>query len=124
MMVGACMPTSWMENIKPASSLIVKPRCGEQGNALLIWLASVVMRWRLRTKQSDMAKVLNMKGEPQIEIDIRGIPFYKELLRTVERFHIYLHERMSHDDMGGYDYLEVQTKVGWVEFHFNEERYE
>ena len=122
MMVGACMPTSWMENIKPASSLIVKPRCGEQGNALLIWLASVVMRWRLRTKQSDMAKVLNMKGEPQIEIDIRGIPFYKELLRTVERFHIYLHERMSHDDMGGYDYLEVQTKVGWVEFHFNEER--
>ena len=68
---------------------------------------------------SDMAKVLNMKGEPQIEIDIRGIPFCKELLRTVERFHIYLHERMSHDD-----YLEVQTKVGGVEFHFNEERYE
>ena len=48
------MPTSWMENIKPASSLIVKPRCGEHGNALLIWLASAVMRWRLRTKQSDM----------------------------------------------------------------------
>ena len=68
---------------------------------------------------SDMAKVLNMKGEPQIGIDISGIPFYKELLRTVERFHVYLHERMSHDD-----YLEVQTKVGWVEFHFNEERYE
>ena len=54
MRVGACMPTSWMENIKPASSLIVKPRCGGQGNALLIWLASAVMRWRLRTKQSDM----------------------------------------------------------------------
>ena len=71
---------------------------------------------------SDMAKILNMKGEPQIEIDISGIPFYKELLRTVERFHIYLHERMSHDDMSGYDYLEVQTKVGWVEFHFNESR--
>ena len=66
-----------------------------------------------------MAKVLNMKGEPQIEIDISGIPFYKELLRTVERFHVYLHERMSYDD-----YLEVKTKVGWVEFHFNEERYE
>ena len=64
-----------------------------------------------------MAKVLNMKGEPQIEIDIRGIPFYKELLRTVERFHVYLYERMSHDD-----YLEVQTEVGWVEFHFNESR--
>ena len=60
-----------------------------------------------------------MKGEPQIEIDIKGIPFYKELLRTVERFHVYLSERMSHDD-----YLEVKTKVGWVEFHFNEERYE
>ena len=56
MRVGACMPTSWMENIKPASSLIVKPRCGGQGNALLIWLASVVMRWRLRTKQSDMTQ--------------------------------------------------------------------
>ena len=56
MRVGACMPTSWMENIKPASSLIVKPRCGGQGNALLIWLASAVMRWRLRTKQSDMDK--------------------------------------------------------------------
>lgn len=69
-----------------------------------------------------MAKVLNMNGEPQIEIDMRGIPFYKELLRTVERFHIYLHERMSHDDMNGYDYLEVQTKVGWIEFHFNEEK--
>ena len=54
MRVGACMPTSWMENIKPASSLIVKPRCGGQGNALLIWLASAVMRWRLKTKQSDM----------------------------------------------------------------------
>lgn len=44
MRVGACMPTSWMENIKPASSSKVKPRCGEQGNALLIWLASAVMR--------------------------------------------------------------------------------
>lgn len=52
------MPTSWMENIKPASSLIVKPRCGGQDNALLIWLASAVMRWRLRTKQSDMARVI------------------------------------------------------------------
>ena len=57
MRVGACMPTSWMENIKPASSLIVKPRCGEQGNALLIWLVSAVMRWRLKTKQSDMRKI-------------------------------------------------------------------
>ena len=56
MRVGACMPTSWMENIKPASSLIVKPRCGGQGNALLIWLASVVMRWRLSKKQSDMTQ--------------------------------------------------------------------
>ncbi len=57
MRVGACRPTSWMENIKPASSLIVKPRCGEQGSVLLIWLVSAVMRWRLRTKQSDMRKI-------------------------------------------------------------------
>lgn len=64
-----------------------------------------------------MAKVLNMKGEPQIEIDIQDIPSYKELLRIIERFHEYLYDRMSHDD-----YLEVQTKVGWVEFHFNEQK--
>ena len=55
------MPTSWMENIKPASSLIVKPRCGGQGNALLIWLVSAVMRWRLRTKQSDMKEDVKKK---------------------------------------------------------------
>lgn len=57
MRVGACMPTSWMENIKHASSLIVKPRCGGQGGVLLIWLVSDVMRWRLKTKQSDMRKI-------------------------------------------------------------------
>lgn len=61
-----------------------------------------------------MAKVLNMKGEPQIEIC--GIP-YKVYLDTINRFHTELYKSMSHDD-----YLEVQTKVGWVEFHFNEEK--
>lgn len=63
-----------------------------------------------------MAKVLNMKGEPQIEIC--SIP-YQNYLNLINRFHAELYESMSHDD-----YLEVQTKVGWVEFHFNEERYE
>ena len=63
-----------------------------------------------------MAKVLNMKGEPQFEIC--GIP-YKVYLNTINMFHAELYKSMSHDD-----YLEVQTEVGWVEFHFNEERYE
>lgn len=63
---------------------------------------------------SNMAKVLNMKGELQIEIC--GIP-YKDTLYLLDRFHTELYKSMSHDD-----YLEVKTKVGWVEFHFNEER--
>ena len=62
---------------------------------------------------SDMAKVLNMKGEPQIEIC--GIP-YQNYLNLINRFHAELYKSMSHDD-----YLEVQTEVGWIEFHFNEE---
>lgn len=65
---------------------------------------------------SDMAKILNMKGEPQIEIC--GIP-YKNYLNLINKFHAELYKSMSHDD-----YLEVQTEVGWVEFHFNEKRYE
>ena len=63
-----------------------------------------------------MAKVLNMKGEPQIEIC--GIP-YKDCIYIINRFHAELYKSMSHDD-----YLEVQTKVGWVEFNFIDERYE
>ena len=63
---------------------------------------------------SDMAKVLNMKGEPQFEIC--GIP-YENYLKMINRFHAELYKSMSHDD-----YLEVRTKVGWVEFHFNEEK--
>lgn len=62
-----------------------------------------------------MAKVLNMKGEPQIEIC--GIP-YKNYLNIINRFHTELYNSsMSHDD-----YLVVQTKVGWVEFHFNKQK--
>lgn len=60
-----------------------------------------------------MAKVLNMKGEPQFEIC--GIP-YKNYLNLINRLHAELYKSMSHDD-----YLVVETKVGWVEFHFNEE---
>ena len=60
MRVGACMSTSWMENIKPVSSLIAKPRCGEQGNALLIWLASAGTKLRLKKRKENKVMEFTM----------------------------------------------------------------
>ena len=59
-----------------------------------------------------MAKVVNLKGEQEFEI--YGVPF-KNHIKALSLWHEKLYDSMSHDN-----YLVVETKVGWVEFHFNE----
>lgn len=57
-----------------------------------------------------MAKIVDMNGNPVIELD--GLP-WKQTLRMLEAFHKELALSISHDD-----YLCVETSVGTIEFHF------
>lgn len=59
-----------------------------------------------------MAKVVDMKGVPRIEIN--GTP-WKQQIKQFSKFHEELAKVMSHDD-----YLCIETKVGTIEFHFKE----
>lgn len=59
-----------------------------------------------------MAKVVDMKGVPRIEIN--GTP-WKQQIKQFAAFHEELAKAMSHDD-----YLCIETKVGTIEFHFKE----
>ena len=59
-----------------------------------------------------MAKVVDMNGVPQIEIN--GIP-WKNYIKLFAKVHVELAKSMSHDD-----YLCIETNVGTIEFHFKD----
>jgi len=60
-----------------------------------------------------MAKVVRISGQQVFEID--GVPF-----RHYKKFLEHWHEELGKQIDTNVDYLEVKTKVGWIEFHFNE----
>ena len=59
-----------------------------------------------------MAKVFNLKGNQVFEID--GVPFSVHA-KLLEHWQEELAKQIDTND-----YLEIKTKVGWVEFHFYE----
>ena len=60
-----------------------------------------------------MAKVMHINGKQVFEID--GVPF-RHHKRIFEHWHEELGKQIDTAD----NYLELETKVGWIEFHFYE----
>lgn len=60
-----------------------------------------------------MAKVIHINGKQVFTID--GVPF-----RHHKRILDHWHEELAKQIDDNVDYLYLETKVGWIEFHFNE----